>query len=72
MSNTTEELIRICESLPEDKRNALAEFARFLAAQQDDERWERLIAHPEPRPKLDAFLREAATEGATLLNPDQL
>ena len=43
MSTETQELIRICESLPEDKRRG-RRFARFLLAREDEERWERLIA----------------------------
>jgi hypothetical protein len=72
MSNVTEELIRLCESLPEDKQNEVADFARFLAARQDDERWESLLAYPETRPRLDAFLRESATEGEAPLDPNRL
>ena len=72
MSSITEELIRICESLPEARRNEVADFARFLAARQDDERWESLLAYPEARPKLDAFLRESATEGEAPLDPGRL
>jgi hypothetical protein len=72
MSSITEELIRICESLPEARRNEVADFARFLAARQDDERWENLLAYPEARPKLDAFLRESATEGESPLDPGRL
>ncbi len=65
MSTQTEELIRICESLPEAKRTEVADFARFLLARQGDEQWEQLIASPERRPKLDAFLRESAAEPST-------
>lgn len=72
MSTETEELIRICEALPEEKRIEVADFARFLLAQQDDERWERLIASPGRRAKLDAFLRESAAEGAAPLSPVSL
>ena len=72
MSKETEELIRICESLPEIKRSEVADFARFLASRLDDERWESLLTHPNPRPKLDAFLRESAAEGETPLEPGQL
>jgi hypothetical protein len=39
------------------------DFARFLLAQQDDERWERLLSQPESRPRLDAFLRASSVEG---------
>jgi hypothetical protein len=72
MSMETEELIRICESLPEDKRAEVADFARFLLARQDDERWERLIAFGRRRPKLDAFLRESAAEPSTPMDLDRL
>lgn len=72
MSIETEELIRICEALPENKRDEVADFARFLAAQQDEERWENLLAHPQPRPKPDAFLRESGAEGETPLDVNRL
>ena len=72
MSTDTQELIRICEALPEAKRVEVADFARFLLAQEGDERWEQIIASPVPRPKLDAFLKESARETAEPLDPDRL
>jgi hypothetical protein len=72
MSTETQELISICESLPEEKRAEVADFARFLLARQEDERWERLVASGERRPKLDAFLRQSAPEPATPLDLDPL
>ena len=72
MSAETQELIRICEALPETKRAEVADFARFLLARQDDERWERLIESSAPRPKLDAFLRESAAEPASPLDLGRL
>jgi hypothetical protein len=63
MSTGTQELIRICEALPEDKRVEVADFARFLLDRQDDERWERIIAEKKPRPKLDAFMEASRAEG---------
>jgi hypothetical protein len=72
MSAETQELIRICESLPEDKRAEVADFARFLLAREDDERWERLIAFDQRRPKLDAFLRQSAAEPSTPMDLDRL
>jgi hypothetical protein len=72
VSTETQELIRICEALPEQKRTEITDFARFLLAQQDDERWEQLINDPRPRPKLEAFLRESAAEGESPLDPDRL
>ena len=32
MSTTTEEIIQVCEALPDDKRAELVDFARFLLA----------------------------------------
>jgi hypothetical protein len=72
MSVDTQELIRICESLPEDKRAEVADFARFLLARQDDERWERLIASDQRRPKLDEFLRQSAAEPSAPLDANRL
>jgi hypothetical protein len=72
MSTDSQELIRLCEALPEGKRNEVADFARFLLARQDDERWEQLIASGQRRPKLDAFLRESAAEPPTPLDPSRL
>lgn len=63
MSSETEELIRICEALPEDKRVEVADFARFLLDRQGDERWERIIADPKRRPKLEAFMEASRAEG---------
>jgi hypothetical protein len=44
MSTVTEEIIQVCEALPVEKRSEVMDFARFLLAQQDDERWEDLLA----------------------------
>jgi hypothetical protein len=72
MSTDTQELIRICEALPEAKRVEVADFARFLLAREGDERWEQIIASTAPRPKLDAFLKESAREAAEPLDPGRL
>ena len=63
MSTATQEIIRVCEALPEEKQREVADFVRFLLAQQGDEHWEELLADKGSRPKLDAFLRESAAEG---------
>lgn len=63
MSIATQEIIRVCEALPQEKQREVADFARFLLAQQGDESWEELLAAKDSRPKLDAFLRESAAEG---------
>ena len=72
MSSTTEEIIRVFEALPTDKQTELADFARFLLARQDDEAWERRLAYPQARPRLDAFLRDSAAEGDEPLDPNRL
>jgi hypothetical protein len=72
MSSDTQELIHICEQLPQAKQVEVADFARFLLAQQGDERWEQIIASPTSRPRLDAFLKESAKEGAEPLDLDRL
>ncbi len=64
MSAETQELLSICEQLPEAKRAEVADFARFLLAREGDERWEQIISETNPRPKLEAFLKESAGEGA--------
>jgi hypothetical protein len=63
MSTQTEELIRICEALPEDKRVEVTDFAQFLLERQSDARWEAIIGDPKPRPKLEAFLAASREEG---------
>ncbi len=73
MSAETQEIIRICEALPDSKRDEVADFARFLLARQGDEAWERILADTTPRPRLEAFLRETAAEGGEQpLNPSRL
>ena len=72
MSTETKELIRICEQLPEEQRAEVADFARFLLAKREDAAWERSIADPRPRPKLDEFVREAIAEGSEPLDPDRM
>jgi hypothetical protein len=72
MSTDTQELIQICEQLPAAKRVEVRDFARFLLAQEGDERWEQIIASPASRPKLDAFLKESKREIAEPLDPDRL
>ena len=72
MSNTTAEIIEVCEALPPDKQVELADFARFLLARQDDEAWEQRLSDAKPRPRLDAFLQESAAEGDEPLDSRRL
>jgi hypothetical protein len=72
MSTASQELIEICGSLSEEKLAEVTDFARFLLSQEDDARWERLIAFDQRRPKLDAFLRQSAAEPPTPMDLDRL
>ena len=72
MSNATKDLAQVCDALTPEKQVEVMDFARFLLARQDDAKWERLLAYPKPRPKLDAFLRESAAEIEEPLNPERL
>lgn len=62
MSTATQDIIRVCETLPPEKQLEVADFARFLLAQQGDAAWGKLLASTQPRPKLELFLRESAHE----------
>jgi hypothetical protein len=72
MSVETEELLSICEQLPEAKRIEVADFARFLLTQQGDERWEQIIAQTKPRPKFDEFLKASRAEGSEPMDMGRL
>jgi hypothetical protein len=72
MSSDTEELIHTYQQLPEAKRIEVADFARFLLAQQSDEAWEKIIADPRPRPKLDEFLKASKAEGSEPMDMERL
>jgi hypothetical protein len=72
MSVETQELVRICEQLPEAQRAEVADFALFLLARNEDAAWDRTIADRRPRPKLDEFVRAALAEGSEPLDPDRL
>ena len=72
MSPVTEEIVHVCEALPPEKRSEVADFARFLLSQEDDGRWERLLAAPGRRPRLDAFLSASAAEEDEVLDRTRL
>ena len=69
---STTEIADLCEALPPDKREEVADFARFLLAKQHDDRWETLIAEPKARPRLDAFLCQSADEADEALDHRRL
>jgi hypothetical protein len=70
--SAVQEIVQVCEALPEEKQAEVADFARFLLARADDQAWERLLSHPGRRPRLDEFLRESAKEGDEPFDPKRL
>jgi hypothetical protein len=72
MSSDTRELIEICEQLPLAKRVEVTDFARFLLAQQGDQRWEQIIDDTKSRPKLDEFLKQSRSEGSEPMDVNRL
>lgn len=70
--STVQEIVQVCEALPEDKQVELVDFARFLLARQSDEAWERRLSYSQPRPRLDAFLQESAAESDEPLDMNRL
>jgi len=68
-------------SLPLEKQSAILDFILFLkdrSAQSDtaesegDVAWERIIADPRPRPKLDAYLKSIEHEKTEPMDFDRL
>ena len=66
------EIAELCAALPPEKQEEVADFARFLLSRENDARWEASIEDPNSRPRLDAFLRESATEGDEPLDSGRL
>lgn len=62
MTAIAEETMKLVETLPSDKAQALLEFARYLVERADEEEWERKFNDPKYRPKFNAFLEEAERE----------
>jgi hypothetical protein len=65
------EIIEELPKLTEAERRAVLNKLRELA-QMDDDRWEQLLSEPQPRPKLESFVRESADEGEAPLDHNQL
>ena len=75
MSTATQEIIRLCEALPDNKRAEVIDFARFLLSRTehpDDAAWETRIVDPKPRGKLSEFLRDTTVEGDEPLDLSRL
>ena len=65
------EIIDELPKLNEIERRAVLEKLRELAL-QDDEQWERIIADPRRRPKLEAFVKETLNEGSEPLENSEI
>jgi hypothetical protein len=79
--SAVEELTQLCAALPAEKVAEVLDFARFLQSRPTvpgeawqpepegpgDVEWERIIADPRPRPKLDAFMKAAFEESPSEL-----
>jgi hypothetical protein len=65
------EIINQLPELNETERRAILKKLRELA-HQDDEQWERIIVDPRPRPRLEAFVKEALSEGSELLDLERM
>lgn len=66
MSTLTQEIVEICEALPDENVAEVVKFARALQQTGEtpgDAAWERIIATAAPRPRLDEFMRLAFAEG---------
>ncbi len=70
--SVVEEILRVCEGLPEEKQAEVADFARFLLTRQGDEAWERILAETGRLPRLEEFLRGSADEGDEPLDVSRL
>ncbi len=68
-------------SLPPEKQSAVLDFVLFVkyraeqaggAEEVGDAAWERIIADPRPRPKLEAYIEAAKAEGTEPLDLDRM
>ena len=66
-------------ALPPDKQSTVLDFVLFVkqranspTAEDGDAAWERIINDPRPRPKLEAFMKEALAEGSEPLDLERM
>ena len=64
-------------TLPESKQSSVLDYVMFIkhqvqSAKDGDVEWERIIANPQPRPKLEAFMKKALAEGSEPLDLSKL
>lgn len=64
-------------ALPAEKQSSVLDYVLFIkqqlrvksASEEDgDTAWEQIIADPNPRPKLEAFMKAALAEGSEPMN----
>ena len=84
MPTTADLAARIAEeaaALPPEKQSAVLDFVLFVKQRAEhseevesegDAAWERIINDPRPRPKLEAFIEQAAAEGSEPMDFDRL
>ena len=58
-------------NLSEADRHAILEKLRELS-QMDEDRWEKIINEPIPRPKLQTFIEQATSQGSEPLDLDRM
>ncbi len=65
-------------TLPPEKQSTVLDFVLFVkqqisaAGEDGDAAWERIINDPRPRPKLEAFMKEALAEGSEPLDLERM
>ena len=72
MDSATEEILAVLDELPPERREEVTDFAKFLLARHAKDRWEQLITDPDPRPRLEAFMKSSTDRGSEPLDFDRL
>lgn len=62
MTKLAQEAAQLVEMLPEDKAQALLDYARYLVEKADDEEWERKFSDPKYRPRRTALMEQVERE----------
>ena len=56
------EILELCQALSPEKREAVADFARFLLSREKDLRWEAELADSKARARPEAYQTEASID----------
>jgi hypothetical protein len=62
MTKLAEEAARIVDRLPQEKAEALLDYARYLEERADEEAWQARFASPRHREKLTALMETVERE----------